>query len=214
MTNLHVKNLSHEFDYPLFNDINFSLQKGQSLAIVGVSGCGKSTLLHICSTLLKPEKGEVFYKEKSIYKQNSRSLLEIRRLDFGIIFQSHYLFKGFNAKENVQLANILSKTKFDKELLERLGVLHVLDQSIGSLSGGQQQRISIARVLSKKPKIIFADEPTGNLDGQTAREVMDVLFDYIKTNNASLMLVTHDRDLARKCHKAYELKSLALKELN
>lgn len=213
MAHLHVDNISHEFDYPLFENINFTLDEGKSLAIVGVSGCGKSTLLHICSTLLEPKNGEVFYQQKSLYQQKSKQLLKIRRFDMGIIFQSHYLFKGFNARENVELATILSDTTFDKEILDRLGVLHVIEQNIGELSGGQQQRISIARVLSKKPKIIFADEPTGNLDSQTAKDVMDVLFSYTKDNNASLMLVTHDRDLAQKCDKTFELKSLQLHDI-
>lgn len=213
MTHLALNNVSHEFDYPLFKYINFTLDKKQSLAIVGVSGCGKSTLLHICSTLLKPKNGEVFYNGKSLYEQSSKELLEIRRLDFGIIFQSHYLFKGFSAKENIDLANILSNTEFDKDLLEKLGVLHVINQNIGSLSGGQQQRISIARVLSKKPRIIFADEPTGNLDRKTADEVMEVLFEYVKQNDASLMLVTHDRNLAKQCNKAYELRDLSLQSI-
>lgn len=210
MTHLHVNNISHEFDYPLFENINFTLDEGKSIAIVGVSGCGKSTLLHICSTLLKPKSGEVFYQQNSLYQQKPKQLLKIRRFDMGIIFQSHYLFKGFNARENVELATILSNTEFNRDILDRLGVLHVIEQSIGELSGGQQQRISIARVLSKKPKIIFADEPTGNLDSQTAKDVMDVLFSYVKENNASLMLVTHDRDLAKKCDETFELKSQQL----
>ncbi len=208
---LQAQNLSHTFDYPLFNDVSFDLHAKRSLAIVGVSGCGKSTLLHICSSLLKPEHGEVIYKEKSLYEQ--KNLLDIRRKDFGIIFQSHYLFKGFSARENIELANILSKTHFDEGLLKKLGIEHVLSQNIGELSGGQQQRISIARVLSKKPRIIFADEPTGNLDGKTARDVMDVLFDYVAKQNASLMLVTHDRELASRCDEMYELKAQRLTKI-
>ncbi len=209
--NLHVKNISHEFDYPLFENVNFTLKPKQSMSVVGVSGCGKSTLLHICSTLLKPNSGEVFYNDKSLYKHSD--LLKIRRNDFGIIFQSHYLFKGFSAKENLELATILSDTNLDNELYEKFGIANVLEQNIGELSGGQQQRISIARILSKKPKIIFADEPTGNLDGKTAKEVMDVLFEYIEKNDASLMLVTHDLDLARRCEFAYEIKSKKFKPL-
>ncbi len=205
---LEVKNVSFKFDYPLFENLNFTLNPKQSLSIVGVSGCGKSTLLHICSTLLKPQKGEVYFDKKPLYEQ--KDLLKIRRYDMGIIFQSHYLFKGFSAKENIELANILSDTKIDEKLLDKLGIAHVLSQNIGELSGGQQQRISIARVLSKKPRIIFADEPTGNLDKKTANDVMNALFDYIKIHNASLMLVTHDKDLAQNCDHAYELKDLNL----
>lgn len=208
MVILQAKNISHRFDYPLFDHVNFSLKQKESLAIVGVSGCGKSTLLHICSTLLKPDKGEIFFNDLSLYEQ--KDLLKIRRFDMGIIFQSHYLFKGFNAKENIQLATILSQTSIDDEILQRLGIHQIMHQDIGKLSGGQQQRISIARILSKKPKIIFADEPTGNLDSKTAKDVMDMLFEYIDKNNSSLMLVTHDLNLAKKCDFTYELKSQKL----
>ncbi len=206
---LEVKDISHEFDYPLFENVTFCLKPKQSLSVVGVSGCGKSTLLHICSTMLKPNSGKVFYKNSSIY--DGDDLLSIRRNDFGIIFQSHYLFKGFSAYENISLATILAGTDMDDELHKKLGIANLLKQNIGSLSGGQQQRISIARILSKKPKIIFADEPTGNLDSKTADEVMDVLFDYIEENDASLMLVTHDLNLAKRCDFTYEIK---LKQLN
>lgn len=208
MVILQAKNISHRFDYPLFDHVDFSLKQKESLAIVGVSGCGKSTLLHICSTLLKPDKGEIFFNDLSLYEQ--KDLLKIRRFDMGIIFQSHYLFKGFNAKENIQLATILSQTSIDDEILQRLGIHQIMHQDIGKLSGGQQQRISIARILSKKPKIIFADEPTGNLDSKTAKDVMDMLFEYIDKNNSSLMLVTHDLNLAKKCDFTYELKSQKL----
>lgn len=211
MALLDVKNVSHEFDYPLFDNVNFTLKDGQTLAVVGVSGCGKSTLLHICSTLLKPNRGEVFFDNLSLYAQ--KDLLKIRRFDMGIIFQSHYLFKGFTAEENIELATILSQSTMDEEILNRLGISNLLGQNIGELSGGQQQRISIARILSKKPKIIFADEPTGNLDSKTARDVMDTLFEYVKKNGASLMLVTHDLDLAKECDFTYELKSQQLQLL-
>jgi putative ABC transport system ATP-binding protein len=195
---LEVQNLSHSFEYNLFSDINFTLNPKESISVVGVSGSGKSTLLHICATLLKPDSGEVKLFGKDLYKQKNRDILKLRREDVGIIFQSHYLFKGFDAFENIELATLLNDTEIDNELMEKLGISNVLKQKIGELSGGQQQRVSIARVLSKKPKIIFADEPTGNLDSKTANEVMDILFEYIEQNNAALLLVTHDNDLANK----------------
>lgn len=206
MALLHVNNISHHFDYPLFNNVTLDLHEGKSLSIVGISGCGKSTLLHICSTLLQPKSGKIIYKNNSLYALKRNELLQIRRDDMGIIFQSHYLFKGFSARENIELATILAHESIDEELLKKLNVLHVIEQNIGELSGGQQQRISIARVLSKKPKLIFADEPTGNLDQETAKEVMNVLFEYVKSNGASLMLVTHDLNLAQQCNNSYELK--------
>ena len=195
---LEVQNLSHSFDCNLFSDINLTLNPKESISIVGVSGSGKSTLLHICATLLKPDSGEVKLFGKDLYKQKNRDILKIRREDVGIIFQSHYLFKGFNAFENIELATLLNDTELDNELIEKLGISNVLKQKVGELSGGQQQRVSIARVLSKKPKIIFADEPTGNLDAKTASEVMNILFEYTEQNDAALLLVTHDNDLANK----------------
>ncbi|BCX79738.1 ABC transporter ATP-binding protein [Campylobacter sp. 19-13652] len=199
--------LGHSYDYPLFSDINISISNCQSVAILGTSGCGKSTLIHILSTLLKPKFGEVFYNKKSIYSLSNDELLRIRRLDFGIIFQSHYLFKGFSAAENIELSSILSGKQIDNELLNRLGIDGVLNQKVGSLSGGQQQRVSIARVLAKQPRIIFADEPTGNLDKNTANEVMGAMFEYIKKYDACLMLVTHDENIAKMCDFRYRLEN-------
>ncbi|WP_086278319.1 ABC transporter ATP-binding protein [Campylobacter devanensis] len=204
---LKALNLSHKFDYLLFNDINLDIKLATTTAIMGVSGSGKSTILHILSTLLSPTDGEVIYNNKSLYKLNSDELLKIRRYDFGIIFQAHYLFKGFNGFENIELATILSGQKINLNLLKALKIDNVINQKIGELSGGQQQRVSIARVLAKNPKIIFADEPTGNLDQTTAKEVMSVIFDYVKTNNAALVLVTHDKDIAKLCDIKYQLSN-------
>ena len=204
---LKALNLSHKFDYLLFNDINLDIRPAATTAIMGVSGSGKSTILHILSTLLSPTDGEVIYNDKSLYKLSSDELLKIRRYDFGIIFQAHYLFKGFNGFENIELATILSGQKINLNLLKALKIDKVINQKIGELSGGQQQRVSIARVLAKNPKIIFADEPTGNLDQTTAKEVMSVIFDYVKTNNAALVLVTHDKDIAQLCDIKYQLSN-------
>ncbi|MDO5046768.1 ABC transporter ATP-binding protein [Campylobacter sp.] len=198
--------LSFAYDYTLFESLKLSLNSGESSAILGVSGCGKSTILHILSTLLKPKTGEVIYKGRSLYDLSQNELLQIRRLDFGIIFQAHYLFKGFNARENIELASILSDQTIDENMIENLKIKEVLNQKVGELSGGQQQRVSIARVLCKKPKIIFADEPTGNLDKQTANEVMKTLFEYVRTNDAALVLVTHDNELAHQCDRVYRLE--------
>lgn len=204
MSLLHVNNISHSFDYKLFENVNFSLSPKESMAILGVSGSGKSTLLHICSTLLKPNAGEVSLFGNNIYQQSDDETLRLRRYDVGIIFQSHYLFKGFYANENIELSSFISGKEIDETLLKRLGIADFMDYKVGDLSGGQQQRVSIARVLAKKPKIIFADEPTGNLDDKTAQEVMDVLFEYIERENATLLLVTHNQNLAKQCtYKRY-----------
>jgi len=202
---LNAKNITHNFDYPLFNDINLELNQKETIAIIGASGSGKSTLLNIFCSLLSPNEGDIYFKNTNIYNLSQDKLLKLRRDDFGIVFQAHYLFRGFSADENLHIASLLSNNDIDNDLLKQLKIQHVLHQGIGELSGGQQQRLSIARVLSKKPKIIFADEPTGNLDKQTALEVMDVLFDYTFKNNAGMILVTHENDLALKCDKVYEL---------
>jgi putative ABC transport system ATP-binding protein len=210
---LQAKNLSHKFDYELFNNINLSLQKRESIAIIGTSGSGKSTLLNILSSLLKPFSGEVIYNNQDLYSLKQNKLLNVRREDFGIIFQAHYLFRGFSALENLDIATFLSGEELDKKLLKDLDIEHVLNQGVGELSGGQQQRLSIARVMTKKPRIIFADEPTGNLDKDTANVVMDTLFNYIKNSDASLILVTHEHDLAMRCDKVYKLVDLKLQEV-
>ncbi len=210
---LEVRAVSHDFDYPLFKDINLSLLKGETIAIIGISGSGKSTLLNIFSTLLIPNKGEVYYNNKNILNLSKTELLKVRRNDFGIIFQAHYLFRGFNADENLKISELLSGNNVDDNLLDSLNIDHVMKQGIGELSGGQQQRLSCARVLVKKPKVIFADEPTGNLDTQTANEMINVLFDYVKENDAGLIMVTHENEIANKCDKVYKLNEYRLEQV-
>jgi len=207
---LIAKNLKHSFDYLLFENVNITLKPLEKIAIVGSSGSGKSTLLHILSSFLKPNNGEVFLFEKDIYSLSQKELIKLRRELIGIIFQFHYLFNTFSAKENIEVAEILSKKKIDKEILKRLGIEHVLDKNVQSLSGGQQQRVSIARVLAKAPKIIFADEPTGNLDKKNAFEVIDILFEYVNSNSAAMIIVTHDIEIAQKFDKIYHLKNKRL----
>ena len=207
-------NLTHAYDYTLFENINLSIHEKESVAVLGVSGCGKSTLLHILCTLLKPNSGEVYFNGKEIYSLKDDEKIKIRRNDFGIIFQSHYLFKGFSAYENIELAAKLTGEKIDEKILQKLKIESVVKQSVGDLSGGQQQRISIARVLSKKPKIIFADEPTGNLDKETAGDVMSVIFEYIDEVGGALVLVTHDENLAKKCSDIYRLNDKKLEKIS
>lgn len=208
---LKAHNIAHTFDYPLFSDIDFEIEEEQSIAILGRSGSGKSTLLHIFSSFIKPDEGDVELLGENLYSLKESHIEAIRRYDLGIIFQAHYLFKGMKAIENLEIATLLSNEKIDNELLERLEIQELMEQKIGELSGGQQQRISIARVLSKQPKIIFADEPTGNLDKETAKLVMDVLLSYIKEHHAAMVLVTHDQEMAQLCDKIYKLENQQLK---
>ncbi len=207
-------NISHAFEKPLYNGVNLCIKPKESLAILGVSGSGKSTLLSHLATMLKPDNGTISLLEhQDIYALNSKKLLELRRLKVGIVFQSHYLFKGFSALENLQVASILAKQEIDHSLLEQLGIAHTLKQGVGELSGGQQQRLSIARVLSKKPKIIIADEPTGNLDTTSANQVISMLQNYITEKEGALVLATHDENLAFTCSQVYRLeKEVLIKE--
>jgi len=213
MNLLSAQNLSHTFEYELFNDVSLELNKGESIAIIGMSGSGKSTLLHILSTLLESENGTVFLFGKEIETMSKKRLSEIKRHDLGLIFQSHYLFNGFSAYENLEVAEILSGEKIEEKLLERLDIKKVMEQKVTQLSGGQQQRVSIARVLTKKPRIIFADEPTGNLDTKTADEVMKLFFEYTEKEDAGMILVTHDETLAFKCKKVYRLENKQLLQI-
>jgi len=207
---LMADSISKSYDYQLFDNLSLSLYSQQSVSVMGRSGTGKSTLLHILSTLLKPDSGSVKILDKDIYTLKKERIDTIRRSSIGIIFQSHYLFKGMTALENVESATLLSKTSIDRDIFKILEIESVIDKRVGDLSGGQQQRVSIARVLSKKPKIIFADEPTGNLDKDTANIVMDALNIYIKDNDAALFLVTHDEDIAKKTQKLYFLDNKKL----
>ena len=207
---LKAKNISHSFDYPLFEDISFEIKAKEKIAIIGKSGSGKSTFLHILSTFLKPKSGEVFYNGKNLYSLKEKELIKIRKKEFGIVFQFHYLFNTFSARENIEAAALLSEREIDEKLLKRLDIFDVLNQNIQTLSGGQQQRVSIARVLTKKPKIIFADEPTGNLDKVNANEVMQILSEYCEKNDAALITVTHDAEISKFFDKVYELKNKRL----
>lgn len=213
MTILQADALAHSFDYPLFHDVTLSLDAGESMAIIGVSGSGKSTLLHILSTLLSPKEGSVTLLGKRIDSLKNRHLVRLRKDDLGLIFQSHYLLKGFTAYENLEVAAILSQEEIDENILKRLGIEQVMSQKVTELSGGQQQRVSIARVLTKQPRLIFADEPTGNLDNETALEVMEIFDEYIATHEAGMVLVTHDETLASRCDKVYRLHELRLEQV-
>ncbi len=213
MTLLKTTNLSHRFDYPLFEAISLELKAGESVAIVGVSGSGKSTLLHVLSSLLKPNSGDVELFGKNIYALSEKELVKLRRHDLGLIYQSHYLFKGFSAYENLEVAALLAGETIENELLVRLGIQQVMEQKVTELSGGQQQRVSIARILSKKPRLIFADEPTGNLDHATATEVMDLFLEYIQEHQSGLLLVTHDEVLAHRCDHVYRMLDGTLSEI-
>ena len=213
MNLLSVSNIAHAFEYELFSNISLDLYEKESIAIIGVSGSGKSTLLHILSTLLHPQKGDVKILQKDIATLKEKELAKLRREALGLVFQSHYLFKGFSAYENLEVAEILAQKPISTELLQALEIEHCIHQKVTELSGGQQQRVSIARVLTKQPRLIFADEPTGNLDAKTAKDVMELFFSYIEKQSAAMILVTHDEGLAHMCDKVYRLQDKELQRI-
>jgi len=210
MNLLSAKKLSHAFEYELFSDVCLELDEKESIAIIGMSGSGKSTLLNALSTLLQPDKGTISLFGEEISGMSKKRLSQIKRDDLGLVFQSHYLFKGFSGLENLEVAAMLSKQEIDDNLLKRLNIYEGIKQKVTELSGGQQQRVSIARVLTKQPRILFVDEPTGNLDKKTANEVMDIFFEYIEQRRAGMILVTHDEELAHKCKQVYRLENREL----
>ncbi|MBU5298819.1 ABC transporter ATP-binding protein [Clostridium sporogenes] len=182
------------------NNINFSVEEGEFVAIVGTSGSGKSTLLHLLGGLDSPTEGEVVIDNKSIYKMDKDSLAIFRRRKIGFIFQQFNLVPVLNAYENIVLPVRLDNDNVDKEYVDEIISLLNLEKrryhSPNALSGGQQQRVAIARALATKPSIILADEPTGNLDSKTGEEVLGLLKKSIKKYNQTLLMITHDENIA------------------
>jgi putative ABC transport system ATP-binding protein len=207
---LEAKDLSHAFECPLFDNINLTIAPKDSIAILGASGSGKSTLLHNLSTFLPPQHGTVLFNNIDIYAISQKERLKIRRDYFSVIFQQHYLLRGFTGLENVKVASLLSNKEIDLALAKRFGIDDVMSQNSSTLSGGQQQRVSIVRTLTKKPKMIFADEPTGNLDKSTANEVLNAILEYVESADAGLVCVTHDESVAAKCKRIFRLENRQL----
>ena len=191
------------------NDVNLSLTDGSFTAITGPSGSGKSTLLHLLSGLDKPTKGSVYYQNKDLYKYNDNQLSVLRRRRFGFVFQSYNLVKELTGYENMLLPVMLDGKKADERyinrIVEMLGIGDRLSHLPGAMSGGQQQRFSIARALANKPSILFADEPTGNLDGKAGREVLTLLRTVSHELGITLVLVTHDMKVAEQADRVIQL---------
>lgn len=192
------------------NDVSLSLESGTFTAITGPSGSGKSTLLHMLSGLDTPTKGDVWYQDAklSAYRDNQLSVLRRRR--FGFVFQSYNLVRELTGWENALLPVMLDGRRADEAWLNRvvdmLGIRDRMDHLPGAMSGGQQQRVSIARALSNKPSILFADEPTGNLDGRAGREVLALLRTVSRELGVTLVLVTHDLNVAEQAERILQLE--------
>ena len=201
---IKVTNLSHYYNKDLaLKDINLEIKKAQFVSIIGESGSGKSTLLSVLSTLLKPSSGEVVYEDTN-YK-NIKNIDNFRRENIGFIFQFHYLINYLSVKENINLANEKASKEEIFELLRLLGIENLIDKYPNEISGGQRQRVAIARALINNPKVIFADEPTGNLDSNNSLKVFE-LFKELSEKGTTIIVATHDKNLAQMANKIYELK--------
>ena len=193
-------------------DLNLKVYKGEALCIMGSSGTGKTTLLHLLGTLDQPSSGYIFYKGKDIFDQTPDALAFFRNQNMGFVFQFHHLLKEFTALENVMLpARIagLSKKEVTQKanfLLKELGVDHRQNHFPRQLSGGEQQRVAIARALIQEPDILFADEPTGNLDNKNAQVIEELFFNLHETKNLTLIVATHDQKFSQKFPRILNLK--------
>lgn len=212
--NLRKEYLSGENVVVALNDVTLDFEKGEFVAIIGPSGSGKSTFLHCLSSLENPTSGEVIYNGESLEKYNDNQLSILRRRRFGFVFQAYNLVEELTGYENILLPIMLDKKKPDEEYLNKLisilGIEDRLNHLPSALSGGQQQRIAIARALSNKPTILFADEPTGNLDGKSGREVLSLLKYVSKELNITLILVTHDLRVAEQADRVIKIEDGAV----
>ena len=187
------------------DQVNIKIYANEITAVVGPSGCGKSTLLHLLSGMDRPTSGKVLLDGEDIYSLNDRMLTKLRSEVIGFIFQKFNLLPDLTVIENITLPADLSNIKYDREylnyIIETLGLDERLDFFPRQLSGGQQQRVAIARALIKKPKIIFADEPTGNLDTKSGERFIEIMLDANKKLNLTFVIVTHNPDLALKSNR-------------
>jgi putative ABC transport system ATP-binding protein len=200
-------------------DVTFTVPEGQFASIIGPSGSGKSTLLSILGALEKPTSGSIEVDDKDITKLHDHALIKYRGQKIGFIFQNYNLVPNLTAIENVMLpmefAKVPKQERLEraKQLLTQVGLADDQQQrKPGRLSGGQQQRVAIARALANKPKLILADEPTGNLDSQTGKMIFDLLHDLAKTEQTTILAVTHDLSIAGKTDKTFQLKDGELQE--
>lgn len=195
----------------ILQNINLEVNAGDTLAIVGASGSGKSTLLSLIAGLDLPTKGEILLKGKALHRMNEEQRSEVRALHVGFVFQQFLLVNSLTALENImlpaELANIPNAEKEARELLTKVNLADRADHFPSQLSGGEQQRIAIARAFISKPDILFADEPTGNLDTRTGEHIANLLFEIHEQLGTTLVLVTHDNTLAKRCHKQVKMTS-------
>ena len=213
------KNIHKSFDdVHILKGVDLQIEKAEIISITGSSGAGKTTLLQTLGTLTNVDQGEIFYENINISKLKDKELARFRNQNIGFIFQFHHLLPEFTALENVCIPAFIAKTtkkeaeKAAKELLNRLGLGHRLTHKPNELSGGEQQRVATARALINSPKVIFADEPSGNLDSQNADELHQLFFDLRAEFNQTFVIVTHDKALAKICDRSLYMNDGKFKE--
>ena len=206
-------NLNYKTDNNLIKvlqDINLEVKLKETLSIVGESGSGKTSLIMLIGGLEKASSGKIFFENNEITNMSEDEISNIRRKNIGIVFQSFYLIPNYTALENVSLSleiNKISNAEIKaREILERFGLSERFYNLPSQLSGGEQQRVAIARSIVMKPKLILADEPTGNLDSENSELISKILFDYVSDEKASLIMVTHDNNLANRTMKKIKIK--------
>lgn len=210
--NLYKTYKSENVDYEVLKNINLQIKQGDCLAIIGKSGSGKSTLMHLLACLDNPTSGSVLFESDDFSHLDEKQKDSLRNKKFGFVFQQFFLNGRETVFENVVLpmrirgAEQYDLTKSAMEALEAVGLKDKEDKRAKDLSGGEKQRVCIARALVGKPQVIFADEPTGNLDSSTSESIEKMLFDLNKEKRITLIVVTHDEDLANKCERIIELK--------
>lgn len=209
--NLHKSFHDGTKELEILRGINFSILPNQSVAILGVSGAGKSTLLHLLGGLDVPSQGEVFWGDKNIQQLSETERCKLRNQQLGFVYQFHHLLPEFNALENVALPLMIGNTsasqalKLAAEMLDMVGLSARITHKIGELSGGERQRVAIARAMVTRPKCILADEPTGNLDKQTAEKILHLMVELQHELGISFIVATHDLALASAMQQQYTL---------
>jgi len=214
---IETKGLEKTFFHPagklnVLKGIDLAIKDGEMVAVVGASGVGKSTLLHILGTLDRPTDGKVFYNGSDVFSLPERALTEFRNRRVGFVFQFHHLLPEFTALENVMMPGLLARAgdyeglkKKGSDMLAELGLGKRLRHRPGELSGGEQQRVAVARALFMDPSVVLADEPTGNLDTETGRELFNLLLRLNEEKGTTFVIATHDKEISSRCKRVLEM---------